>query len=318
MPPSQPEMPQVSQQFGAILLAGAVYPSPLRRSLDVPVLCLPVREREALLDLWLRTFFETGRCRQLTIAVSSIADARQIEQHLDLNPWTHAIRQSLPVSVSVDQEQCRGSGGALLEHSQTLSIGESEFVLVAEASSIPPIGLQRLLTQWDENTAGIVGGTSAFEPAGVYAFCREAISMIPDVKYVDLKEQVLPRLYQDGMAIRSTIVGDRVLSLRTRGQYLGAVRFLAARPGDEHAKGRSVAGANVASSARLFGTCLIGEGATIEDGVILHESIVLPGAKCGTGSVIAGSIIGHRAEVPPRSMVKDQVIAQTSSRRIAS
>jgi NDP-sugar pyrophosphorylase family protein len=47
----------------------------------------------------------------------------------------------------------------------------------------------------------------------------------------------------------------------------------------------------------------------IEDGAVVHESVILSGATVGGGAVVSGSVIGPGARVAPRRQVVRELVA---------
>jgi mannose-1-phosphate guanylyltransferase/mannose-1-phosphate guanylyltransferase/phosphomannomutase len=47
------------------------------------------------------------------------------------------------------------------------------------------------------------------------------------------------------------------------------------------------------TGVRLMGPVVIGDGASIGDGVQLRESIVFPGTELAPGAILIGAIAGH-------------------------
>ncbi len=339
----------LSRRYVLVLLAGALHPSPLRRQLDVPVLELPLARDRTMLDAWLETIAKTAApIARLVIVVSSQKDAQSMRelvesrQALAKAAWeaSGSKRQSptpappCEISVMIDPEQWRGPAGLLrdiataselsdesrirTEASDTSTTDGTLFVC-AEAAVLPPRNLDPLLVRRaDPTIAGAIGAahgrtgtrgwkdvTTELRPAGVYAFTERAICLIPPIGFLDIKEQLLPSLYRAGLRVPVVPLCPEAVRVRDLDSYL-----LSARHSLGHANAISRSkDAAISESAILSGSCIVQDDVEIEDGCVIHESIIMRGTKIGGGSIVARSIIGPDSRIEARSVIRSAVVA---------
>jgi lipopolysaccharide/colanic/teichoic acid biosynthesis glycosyltransferase len=152
-------------------------------------------------------------------------------------------------------------------------------------------------------------GRSKLRTSGMYVMESSVLSHVKSIGYMDIKEQLLPKLRGLGMKV----VGWRHVryhcDMRTMGDYL-KVNFDLLR-NEELANGRlsgyREAGSGIwvgkdvtiSSSAALVRPLVIGDGTRIEDGVtVIGPSVI--GERCvlGRGSFVRESVLWPDSEVP--------------------
>lgn len=290
----------------AVLLAGTLRPSPLREALDVPVLCLPMGKEGTVLDAWLTALAEIDGLDDVRIVVNSERDVEAVEACHRASP---APGRSGPrpgrVKAIAEPASWRGAGGIL--HDVTGDLPEEAIVIVGEANALPPSSLAPMRAAWRDGSSGIVGVCGTDEPAGVYAFARHTFGVVGPIGYHDLKEQLLPALASGGAAIRTAYLGERLLRLYERAEYLAAVRRSLAPDGEATKVVRRSPQASISGSAILEGCCIIEDGVLVEDGAVVHDTVLLSGATIGGGAVVSQSIVAPLSAVHPRSQIVRQV-----------
>ncbi len=299
----------MSRPATAVMLAGGLRPSALRDQLGIPILCLPVSEQQTLLSLWLMSFAEIGGCDSLRIVVSDGGDAKQICDQLEQVGASR--RGQVSVEVVAEPTPWRGTGGVLRDVTEDLH--DHQVVLTVEATCLPPTSLASLLDALGPEVAA-VGVGSLDEPAGVYAFRQEALDRIPTIGFFDIKEQLLPALYDCDHGALSVAVTDRVVGIRDRATYLQALSTVSGRRAGAIGPVQRSASARISSSAFISGQCIIGHGAIVENKAVVRNSVVLARAVIGARAVVSRSIIGPTVEIPPGTLVADAVAVCRSDR----
>lgn len=291
------------ESFDAIILAGGLRQSPLHDELGMHELCLPLNDGRTLLAAWLETLGASGGCKDAAIVVSDAEDAQEIQRHLDESA---AFRHDLPnVQVIVERGRWRGTAGVLRDVADGM-VG-SEILVAVEAACLPPSSLTPLLASIATGSEGVVGIGSHFDPAGVYGFRRSALKYVPAVGYFDLKEQLLPEMYRQSAAVHAVRLTENVIRLRDREGYLQAISWLVGS--EDNGESRHCSSVTtIAPSVRLVGTCLIDSNATLEDGAIVRDSVVLEGAVVGIGAVVNRSVIGSGAVIAAGHVVTNAVV----------
>src|SRR5690606_10513406 len=122
--------------------------------------------------------------------VNNAADVELVTATLGLD--NEIMSQRTLVRIVAEPAAWRGAAGILRDVID--SVPEDGLVLVCEGKRLPPATFAPLLEAfWSaEEHAGVVGVCGVDEPAGVYLFDRQILSLIPRIGYVDMKEQFLP------------------------------------------------------------------------------------------------------------------------------
>ncbi len=292
----------MTPSFTSIILAGGIRRPQLSAQLGMPVLCLPVSRADTVLSAWLRSLSAAGDCQSVRIVVSDENDARQIRQHLDELSVSQTERAD--VQVILEPAKWRGTGGTLQD--VVADVDEGELLLMVEGSCLPPVSLDLLFEPLASKGICTVGIGDHSEPAGAYAFKREVLSLFPSVGYFDVKEQLLPKLYDHGRGARAVKVTDHVVRLRGRVGYLEAVSRVAGQ-GQMVGDGCDRDWSRVSSSAMVSATSLIGADVVIEDGAVIHDSVVMTGSVVRSGAIVRRSVVGSNAEIRARRILTETV-----------
>jgi hypothetical protein len=287
----------MTRPLNVVMLAGTLRPSPLRAQLGIPLPCLPLGRRGTVLGTWLATFESLGEVTETAIVLNSEAEAEAVR--------ASAEDGGKPVRAIAEAAAWRGAGGLLRDASADAP--PDALVVVVETSTMPPASLAAVAAAFDAGIDGVVGVCGADQPAGVYAFTREAIEHIPHVGYFDLKEQFLPRLFEADLVVRAISLGAPMARLRTRRAYLDAVRLSLERDGADPPQ-LVDARASISPSAILDGCCLVQPDVVVEDGAVVHDSVILAGATIGGGAVVSRSVLGPRATVAARDRAVRTVV----------
>lgn len=282
-------------ELTTVILAGTLRPSPLHAALGVPAPCLPVGPGVTLLEAWQAVFEDAGVGSDVRVVVNSEAEVDPLAGH-----------RATPFRVIVEPAAWRGTAGVLRDVTDDLD--DAQPVLVVEASCLPPLSLRPLLDAMDDRTAGVVGVGGFDEPGGVYVLRRDAIASASTVGYRDFKEQLLPALHEAGSAVRTADLGGPVHRVWDRRSYLHAVQHYISTRRDVRREQLAETRSAVSGTAIVEGFVLLGSGAVVEDGAVVHESIILDGATVGGGAVVSRSIVGPLAQLAPRTRVVRRIV----------
>jgi hypothetical protein len=290
--------PRKKRSRTAVLLAGTLKPSPLRRALDVPVLCLPLGTVGTVLDRWIDALATVGGCDDVRIVVNTDDDVRALEPVVR---DTEACHRETVIRTIVEPASWRGAGGILRDVTDDLAT--DALVLVIEATATPLRTLRPLPLACSRSSTGVVGALATDEPAGVYAFRRRAFEHVPSVGYYDLKEQLLPALAEIGLAVRAVRLDGPSTRLRDVEGYLNAVRSWFAEDADVQPPRRLADNVVIADSAIIAGTCIIERDVTIGERAVVHDAVILAGATIGEEAAVSRSIVGSGGVVAPQQRV---------------
>lgn len=318
---STPSEAVATRTLSAVILAGRLRQAPLQESLNLHLLCLPVGRSGTLLEAWLAILRAVPELQQIRVVVNTAEDATAVRAVLPRELRGPTARPA--IEVMAEPRSWRGAGGIVCDVIDGLP--DDAIVIVCEGTRLPPESIDPLLSAMavsgETAPTGAVGVTGDDAPAGVYAFRRKALKLVPRVGYYDLKEQFLPAMAEENQQVVVARLGDQTYRLRDLESYLSAVRSSLERgqpassghvlgAGDVPSALRVSARASVSGSAVLDGFCIIEPGAVIEDGAVVHDSVVLWGATVGGGSVVSRSVIGPLASVDPRSRVIRTIAAR--------
>jgi NDP-sugar pyrophosphorylase family protein len=307
-----------------IVLAGA-YPNSCALDQLVPRPLLLVAQRP-LITYALR-WMRAGGLRGATICVNSSARAIQtsvdgsaLGLHLDyLEDWTP-----------------RGAAGCVRDAGIRT---DAESFVVADGTAVPVVDLVELLEGHRASGAvvTIVAGTDPtgrLRPSGVYVFDRRALAFIPEDGFQDIKEKLLPSLYQAGEKVATHMargVAPRVVNVSTylaldqwaveqvslrgepRESFRGAGDALVHESAEVYPDVRLLGpvmlgpGVVVRAGATLVGPVSIGSGTMVGEGAVVSRSVVWSNCLVGDGAFVDRSMLANGAHVGTRRSVVSEV-----------
>jgi hypothetical protein len=278
-----------------VLLAGAVRPSLLARAVGRSLLNLPVSGSEQVIDVWRRQFALFGdwlndRGVELRVIVDQSSPAPKIDP-----------ADGPAIAVQRDPRPYRGTGGVLRD--MTEDYDDNDLIVMAN-------GFQLLTEPLPSLTADLLAAgadvalidASERAPVSLMLIARRALRQVSPIGYVDLKEQALPRLTDqcDVAVVRRE--GGAGLPLRTRSDYITALR--------RH-NGRGVdAGDAMSAFAEDWRTSfsLIEPGANVDPTARVHDSVVLDGATVQPEATLIRSVVCGGAVVARGRAVVDEIV----------
>ena len=299
-----------SASVHGIVIAGT-YPAG-RSALDalVPRPLLPVAQRP-LITYALR-WMQTGGVLHATICANS--SARSIR--------TRLVGETPGMGLDyLEDWSPRGAAGCVRDAGAKL---EARSFVVADGTAVPVVDAAELIES--HRTAGavltvVVGAdaTGRLCPSGVYVFDRRAFDYIPADGFQDIKERLIPRLYEAGEHVVTHVargVAPRVLNTDT---YLALDQWAVERAArcPDVARGFRACGeavvhdsAWVDPSARLLGPMLIGPGVSVQRGATLVGPLSIgPGSSVGKGAVVSRSVVWSRCVVGDEALVDRCMLA---------
>lgn len=267
----------------AILLAGGPHPSVIMRACGLSLYSLPITpDSRSVLDLWTagiashpeRMHTQSDRI----ICVSATPDLTPLVRH-GIDGW----------SLRPDASSYRGPAGVVRD--ATLDLSPDDHVLVGEASrAVGDCILELLRTHAATGADATIGVNPDHSPAGILVLRRRTLECIPDVGYMDIKEQFLPKIVSLGFNIRTTVLAaPGAIGFRTRLELLAAASLC-----DQHARTTTV--------ARIAPT------AVVHDEAHVVESIIGPSARIEAGAVVVRSIVTGSAVVTAGTAVHDAIV----------
>ncbi|MBE7187988.1 NDP-sugar synthase [Jatrophihabitans endophyticus] len=149
--------------------------------------------------------------------------------------------------------------------------------------------------------------------AGLYAFRREIIDTIPTGRPVSVERETFPGLLDGGAVVRGHVFDGYWRDFGTPADFVTGsadlVRGIAPSPAVAEPGERLVlAGASVASDAKVDGGTTVGAGAVVGRGARVESSVVFDGARIADGAVVRRSVVGRSASIGADAVVEDAVI----------
>jgi len=283
-----------------VLLAGAVRSSDLARGTGRGVLDLPIASNRTLLGEW---------CGQAS-RVAAIAGRPTLEVEVVLDPESDppgdaCATDRVSLTIRRDETSYRGTGGALRDIAAGMD-GDG-VLLVANAGQILTTGLDELARRLASVRADVAlvahdDGT----PSGLTLLQARVLDEVNPVGFVDLKEQLLPRLTDrfDVRAVRFDHATGR--PVRTLESYIEALRAHA------DAQEQGVRGPFAERWGPTFGVAEA--GAEVDPTARLHDSVVLSGGRVEAGAVLVRCVVGESGAVRRGQVVVDSVVSSAAPR----
>jgi NDP-sugar pyrophosphorylase family protein len=216
--------------------------------------------------------------------------------------WDQLVARHASGRISFfEDNSLRGPSGCVADVIAGTTTG---LIVVVEGSVIPTLDLRRLVRAHaasramvtivtQPRTAATGGDQRADVPAGIYVFNRAAFEFVPSTGYQDIKEGLLRRLYEAGVAVRVQEAAEwcpRVIDARS---YLAASQWATRRVARQRASAAVIDGtAHVSDRAMLLGPVIVGAHASIMEGA----SVIGP-AVIGRGSVVQANAVVSRTMV---------------------
>ena len=285
-------LPSPARPLAAVvLLAGAVRSSELRRAAGRPILDLPIARGHTLGAEWLRRMadlrLELNRPDlPLIITANSMAG----------NP--QSVAGSAGVTVRLDSQEPRGSGGALRD--LALEYDRNACFLVASGHSLPRSSLSVILERMAACDQDIVILCDTDNrPSGMFLIRCGTLVGLPARGFVDLKEQALPTLASQ----------FKILVLRDHAAAPVAIRSLASYHAALRAYAAGQAGVDAVPAEDWMCTFTVTEdGATVDPSANLHDAVVLSGGRVGANANVVRSLVGPGGAVSPGAESFDELL----------
>lgn len=267
-----------------ILLAGRVGQNPLAEGIQRSALDLPVARGRRILDVWAERFAELSETEGFPGLVVRIAVDQDGAAPLLPAPSAEA---RVRFEVVRDAAEYRGTAGVVKD--LTRDLDDADRILVASANQIQlePLGaVVADLLAAGEGVSMVPRGAS--ELAGAFLLRRERLRAVPDVGFVDLKEQAIPDAVGAGHLVVSRRPRGSSLPVRTLDEYVAALRWL-------HAPGGPAA--SLAEPENPFAEswqprfAIVEEGADVAESAVLQDTVVLAGGRVEPDAVVARAVV---------------------------
>jgi hypothetical protein len=272
-----------------ILLGGSLLRSPLSLATGRSLLDLPVTSGYSIFDCWhdhLKSFASSNSIGSLTARL--IIDRRASEPQQA--PWEAAVN----LSVEHDPHEFRGTAGVLRDVSSYYD--DDDYIVVASAAQLLLEPMEKLVCELASkaNDISLVAHDDG-TPCGLMLMRCGCLHDIPAIGYIDLKEQAFPEIakyYRVHVVRRACPSGLPIRTLEDYVEALRAYRRLLTGSGDHRVED---------DGHSLFE--IVEDGAVVNPGSRLHDSVVLRGGRVEGESVLFRSVVGPQGIVRQQTLV---------------
>jgi hypothetical protein len=294
----------VADLRSVILLAGRVGPNTFADTVGRSVLDLPVSQSgRTLLDVWLD---ELGGLAEM-LGVPNLRVCVSVDQ----NGFAPRVRDGVQhprveVDIRRDSVEYRGTAGVVRD--LTRDYASSDRVLVAAANQFQrePLGdLVRGLGSYDESVSIVPHFGS--ELAGMFLLRCARLRDVPDVGFVDLKEQAIPSAHGHAPLQIVARPTGAMLPVRTRDEYVHALRVTHLEP-----EWRPESSLREDPYAETWEPAfrIVEPGAVVAPTAVVQDSVVLAGGRVDEGAALARSVVCVGAVVRRGQCEVEQIVTE--------
>jgi hypothetical protein len=295
---------------GLVLLGGGVRPMPLAMSLHRNVLDLPVGKGKTVLTHWLDEAAIVAQMLgvdylpvRLLLDQDTAEPLSAVGAHASSSPKNQPQGNGVSASYRLERDtaEYRGTGGLLANIA--VDYDDDDTILMGNAAQILLDPLAALLTSL-KKTGGVVSliGHLDGEPSGLMLITCRALRLIPNVGFVDMKEQALPIIASTYDVRVVQCRRPTGLSIRTLSDYIAALRAL-------HQPIRATATDPWAEDWKST-FAIVEPGAAVSPSARIHDSVVLAGASVEAGAVVVRSVVEGTVRRDRNAV--DQCVARTA------
>ncbi len=282
-----------------ILLSGAVRPTPFLLSIERSVLDLPIESGVSLLSDWQRQASEAAvACGQPRMEIRVVLDDAALAPQ-------SAAPTGDGVFVERDPTELRGTGGIVRDLAQRFE--PNDYLLIVGGPQLLARSLTKIVAELAECEGDIA--VAAHEdglPCSLMLVRCGAVLDLPEVGFVDMKEQGLPIIARKHRVLVRSYAQRIALPLMNEANYIAALRW-------HHSQqiGEFSAGAFDEEWDRRF--TIVEPGATVHPGALIHDSVVLSSAVIGRNATIVRSVVCANSIIRKEAVITDALIG--SARR---
>jgi hypothetical protein len=277
--PASAHVGSLARLRALVLLGGSVRSSPLIEACDRSPLDLPLDSGDTIFNHWLRQADELAQYAGIGELPVRVLVNRHAPEPNTAHP-THYGK----FRVERDLSEYRGTGGVLRD--LAAGYADDDLILVCNAAQILLDPLVALATALDRKEGDVTlvshdNGT----PSGVHLITCKTLRMIPDVGFVDMKEQALPLIASKYDVTVLHCRRPTGLPVRSQSDYLVALRHYHRRK-----LGKPALSDPLAEDWHPAFS-IVEPGAIVDPRAHVHDSVVLRGAVVEAGAVVVRSIV---------------------------
>lgn len=267
------------QIASVVLLAGSVRSNTLFAASGRSLVDLPVTASRTVLDFWLdhlSTLAHELGIEQLPVRV--MVDRSSPTGSRARGP------ENLRLTVEQDPSEFRGTGGLL--HDLAQHYEDDQYILVAHGSNLlfePLFGtVSKMLADRHDVVIGCLKDGS---PIGLQLIRCGAVRRLNGVGYIDFNEQALPTIAKDCSVYVARVPRPLGRSVRTLSNYIHTLR------GFHNKLAGRIETAPKWQERWQASFSLIEPGTVVHEKSVIHDSVVLGGARIESDSVVVRSVV---------------------------
>lgn len=286
-----------------VLMSGQVRQNRMSTAVQRAMLELPVSNDLRLLDHWRQQLGDLAEVLDLSpLAVRVMMDEQAVL------PAVSGVDERVSLSIERDPRTLRGVGGVLQD--LAADYDDEDYLLMVHGLQVLVEPISHLACE-----LGASGGEVAIlshrdgVPSGMMLLPCKALRGIPHEGFVDLKEQAMPKIAAEHpitVVHRTKATGYPV---RRLADYLNALRLyhfaLAGKP--------TVLDPFAENLEPNF--AVVEDGAEVDDGAIVHDSVVLAGGRVAKGAIVVRSVVCPGGVVHRGQRAVDRVVVSPSAMR---
>lgn len=282
-----------------VLLSGAVRPPVLSAVTGRSLLDFPLDHDSTFTDYWQRESLGLVR-----LVECDVMQLRVLLAHNSVKPQAPGLMPHVRVDIERDPMEFRGIGGVLRDLSRDYD--KNDFILVANGAQLLTQSLNEIVTDLcdavDQQSADVVlvshrDGT----PGGVMLVRCGALDCVPELGYVDMKEQALPLISQHHHVHVVQSPNLTGIPVRTLSDYMQALRWRHRKVADQ---GGDTERVHAFAEDWKPTFRIVESGASVDADARVMDSVVLRGGRVEKGSVLVRCVVG------PGGVVSNRVVSE--------
>jgi hypothetical protein len=272
-----------------ILLGGSLLRSPLSIATGRSLLDLPVVSGRSIVDCW----HDDLKSLASAYSIDSLP-ARLIIDRRASEPKLSRCEGAVNLSVEHDPHEYRGTAGVLRDIS--IDYDDDDYIVVVSAAQILLEPIEKLVCELASkaNDISLIAHDDG-TPCGLMLIRCGCLREIPAIGYIDLKEQAFSEIVKHYQVYVVRRVQPSGLPIRTLEDYIEALRaYQRVLVGNDYLYAKE-------DCYSLFK--IVEDGAMVNPGSRLHDSIVLRGGRVEGESVLFRTLVGPYGVVQRKTVV---------------
>ena len=286
-----------------VLLGGSVRTNAMAEAIGRLVIDLPVDGNGTIFGLWIE------HVEQLVQRLGhQHHEIRLLIDQKAHDPWKPVKSHHATIRIERDPLELRGTGGLLRDLAEAYD--DDDLILVAPAGYV----LLNPLTDLVDALASLEADVSLISheegtPSGLMIVRCGCLRSIPEIGFVDMKEQALPEIARHrrvSVIHRTQATGLPITTL------VGYIRALRAHHLNQ--LGVNTLGDAFAEEWRTA-FAIMENSSSVHPSAQVHDSVILAGGRVESGAVVARSIVCPNGVVRRNETVVDSIVSTSIGQR---